>query len=272
LLVAEIVCDRCDRLLSTIWSMALRYGFGESRGELMADRATHRSLSRAVYAGLRTDILAGRYAPGAKLSPRAIATEYKVSLSVVREALTRLTEQDLVVAEPQLGFSVVELDIEEVRDISQLRILIEGSGLRQAIENADVEYEARVMASHHRLSRARYITGHAGETVTDEWAQAHADYHRELLSACPSPRLRDLAASLRDTAELYRRWSGSFDVNQEPRDVPAEHRGLMDAVFDHDPDRAVALLTDHINKTASLLESYMESGDRAEPDAGPAAS
>jgi DNA-binding GntR family transcriptional regulator len=61
-------------------------------------------------------------------------------------------------------------------------------------------------------------------------------------------------------------------VNQEPRDVPAEHRGLMDAVFDHDPDRAVALLTDHINKTASLLESYMESGDRAEPDAGPAAS
>ena len=241
----------------------------------MPDRATHRSLSRAVYAGIRADILAGRYAPGAKLSPRTIATEYNVSLSVVREALTRLTEQDLVVAAPQLGFSVVELDIDEVRDISRLRILIEGAGLREAIEHADVEYEARVVASHHRLSRTPYITGHVGESVTDEWVRAHAEYHSALLSACPSPRLRDLAASLRETAELYRRWSGSFDVHQQPRDVPAEHRGLMEAALDRDADRAVDLLTKHINKTAALLESYVESGgphDLAEPGAGPAAS
>jgi DNA-binding GntR family transcriptional regulator len=227
----------------------------------MPDRATHRSLSRAVYAEIRADILGGRYAPGAKLSPRAIATEYNVSLSVVREALTRLTEQDLVVAAPQLGFSVVGLDIEDVRDISQVRILIEGAGLRQAIEHADVEYEARVVASHHRLSRTDYVIGPPGEVVTDEWARAHADYHRALLSACPSPRLRDLAASLRDTAELYRRWSGSVDVSPEPRDVPAEHRGLMEATLDRDPDRAVTLLTDHINKTASLLEVYVQGAE-----------
>jgi DNA-binding GntR family transcriptional regulator len=244
----------------------------------MPDRPTHRSLSRAVYADIRADILAGRYEPGAKLSPRAIATQCNVSLSVVREALTRLTEQDLVVAAPQLGFSVVELDIKDVRDISRLRILIEGAGLREAIEHADVEYEARVLASHHRLSRTQYVTGHPGETVTEQWARAHAEYHSALLSACPSPRLQDLAASLRETAELYRRWSGSFGVNQEPRDVPAEHRGLMEAALDHDPDRSVTLLTEHINKTASLLEFYVESGGPAgargpgEPDAGPAAS
>lgn len=241
----------------------------------MPDRATHRSLSRAVYAGIRADILAGRYAPGAKLSPRTIATEYNVSLSVVREALTRLTEQDLVVAAPQLGFSVVELDIEDVRDVSRLRILIEGAGLRGAVEHADVEYEARVVASHHRLSRTRYLPAEPGETTTEDWARAHAEYHSALLSACPSPRLRDLAASLRETAELYRRWSGLSADAHEARDVPAEHRALMEAALDRDPDRAVVLLTDHINKTATLLQSYLESGaarDLAEPDAGPAAS
>ena len=240
----------------------------------MPDRATHRSLSRAVYAGIRADILAGRYAPGAKLSPRTIATEYNVSLSVVREALTRLTEQDLVVAAPQLGFSVVELDIEDVRDVSRLRILIEGAGLRGAVEHADVEYEARVVASHHRLSRTPYLPAQPGEATTEDWARAHAEYHSALLSACPSPRLRDLAASLRETAELYRRWSGLTEA-QETRDVPAEHRGLMEAALDRDADRAVVLLTDHINKTATLLQSYLDSGaarDLAEPDAGPAAS
>jgi DNA-binding GntR family transcriptional regulator len=52
----------------------------------------------------------------------------------------------------------------------------------------------------------------------------------------------------------------------------------MEAALDHDPDRAVTLLTEHINKTASLLEFYVESGgpagarDPGEPDAGPAAS
>jgi DNA-binding GntR family transcriptional regulator len=94
--------------------------------------------------------------------------------------------------------------------------------------------------------------------VAEDWARAHADFHSALLSACPSPRMRDLAASLRETAELYRRWSGSFSTDQTPRDVPAEHRGLMEAALDHDAERAVTLLTRHINKTASLLEFYVE--------------
>jgi DNA-binding GntR family transcriptional regulator len=211
-----------------------------------------------VYAAIRAEILAGRYAPGAKLSPRVIAAQHQVSLSVVREALTRLTEQDLVVAQPQLGFSVVALDIDDVRDISKLRILIEGTGLREAIEHADVEYEARVVASHHRLSRTGYWTGEEGETVAEDWSHAHVDYHSELLSACRSPRLRDLAASLRETAELHLRWSASFSTDRPPRDVLAEHRELMEAALDHDAERAFTLLTSHINMTASLLEFYVE--------------
>jgi DNA-binding GntR family transcriptional regulator len=220
--------------------------------------ATPRTLTRAVFAEIRAEILAGKYAPGSKLSPRTIADRSKVSLSVVREALTRLTEQGLVVAEPQIGFAVVTLDLDDVRDISKLRILIEGAGLRDAIENADVEYEARVLASHHRLSRTPTYEDEAAEIVTEEWATAHAQFHSALLSASPSARLRDLAASLRETTELYRRWSGCFSTDQAPRDVPAEHRGLMQAALDRDADRAVILLTDHINKTASLLESYVE--------------
>lgn len=220
--------------------------------------ALPRTLTGAVFAQIRADILAGRYAPGAKLSPRALATTSKVSLSVIREALSRLTEQGLVVAEPQIGFAVVALDIVDVRDISRLRILIEGAALRDAIENADVEYEARVLASHHRLSRTPIHEDEAAEIVTEEWAYAHAQFHSALLSASPSARLRDLAGSLRETAGLYRRWSGCFATHQARRDVPAEHRNLMQAALDRDADRAVLLLTDHINRTASLLESFVE--------------
>lgn len=223
----------------------------------MPEAAGPRSLTRAVFADIRAEILAGEYEPGAKLSPRALATKSNVSLSVVREALTRLTEQGLVVAEPQLGFSVVKLDMVDVRDISRLRILIEGAALREAIANADVEYEARVLASHHRLSRTPEWTDSAQQTLTEGWARAHAQLHSALLSASPSPRLRDLAASLRETAELYRRWSGMASREHGRRDVAGEHRALMEAALDRDADRAVVLLTDHINTTTILLEAYV---------------
>ncbi len=217
-----------------------------------------RSLTRAVFAQIRSDILAGAYEPGARLSPRSLAAASNVSMSVVREALTRLGEQGLVLAEPQLGFSVVKLDIDDVRDISALRILIEGEALRQAIEHADVEYEARVLASHHRLARTPASTDDDEQTMTEGWAQAHAQFHAAMLSAAPSPRLRDLAESLRETAELYRRWSGMASREHGRRDVAAEHRALMQAALDRDADRAVVCLTAHINTTTTLLEAYVE--------------
>ena len=216
-----------------------------------------RSLSQAVFAELRAQILAGSHAPGAKLSPRALASASNVSLSVVREALAQLAEQGLVVAEPQFGFTVVSLDLDDVRDIARLRVLIECATLRDALENADIEYEARVLASHHRLARTPLYEDEFTGVLTEEWAWAHAQFHSALLSGSPSPRLRELADSLRETAELYRRWSGCLSGQQARRDVPAEHRALMQAALDGDADRAVALLTDHINLTASMLERYV---------------
>jgi len=230
----------------------------------MRDQVKARSLSRAVFADIRAEILAGTYPPGSRLSPRVIATKADVSLSVVREALTRLAEQGLVVAEPQLGFSVVSLDLDDVRDISTVRILIEGAAVKDAIEHADVEYEAHVLASHHRLTRTPLWADEDSKTVTEEWASAHAQFHSALLSASPSRRLRDLAASLRETAELYRRWSGSFSAHSadsadyQPRDIAGEHLALMQAAIDRDADLAVELIADHINKTTELLAHYVE--------------
>jgi DNA-binding GntR family transcriptional regulator len=216
-----------------------------------------RSLSRAVFADVRAEILTGTYPPGSRLSPRAIATKADVSLSVVREALTRLAEQGLVVAEPQIGFSVVSLDLDDIRDLSKVRVLIEGAAFKDAIEHADVEYEARVLASHHRLVRTAQGYDEETQTVTEEWARAHAQFHSALLSASPSPRLRELAAGMRETAELYRRWSGVFSTDQDQRDVAAEHQALMQAALDRDVERGVVLVGEH-NRTTELLAHYVE--------------
>jgi len=231
----------------------------------MAKITQPRNLSRAVFAAVRAEVLSGRLAPGTKLSPRALATEHDVSLSVVREALTRLSEQGLVIAEPQLGFSVVSLDLEDMRDLYRLRVLIEGTALRDAIEHGDIEYETRVIASHHRLERTPHMVEGGSGQITDEWAAAHGEFHHQLLSASTSPRLRELADRLRDTSELYRRWSGTLTAGLPPRDIADEHRALMQAVLDHDAEGAVSLITAHINRTAAVLEAYADSDAEERP-------
>ncbi|MEU8132291.1 GntR family transcriptional regulator [Streptodolium elevatio] len=224
----------------------------------------------AVQTELRARVLAGRFAPGARLSPRALADDFGVSLSVVREALSRLAEQGLVVAAPQLGFSVVSLDVADLIDLTKVRVLIEGAALREAVEHADVEYESLVVGAHHRLTRTPFLSDLATLTVTEEWAAAHAIFHDALISASPSPRLRSMAASLRDRAELYRRWSGPLAAEAATRDVACEHRAMMDAALAHDADRAVALLADHINLTTDLLLAYAERTAEGEGPAGAA--
>jgi DNA-binding GntR family transcriptional regulator len=224
----------------------------------MPEQVGPRSLSRAVFADIRAGILSGTYAPGSKLSPRAIATTSNVSLSVVREALTRLAEQGLVIAEPQLGFSVVTLDLEGAQDLNRVRVLIEGAAIEDAIDHADVEYEARVIASHHRLVRTPQWVDEESQTLTEEWARAHAQFHAALLSTCTSPRLLEMSASLRETAELYRRWSSTFTATQLRRDVASEHHALMQAALDRDASLCSHLAGQHINKTTELLTYAVE--------------
>jgi DNA-binding GntR family transcriptional regulator len=226
-------------------------------------------LSVKAHSELRSEILSGAFAPGARLSPRVLADRFGVSLSVVREALSRLTEQGLVTSAPQLGFSVVSLDMADLLDLTKVRVLIEGAALRESVEHADVEYEARIVAAHHRLSRTPFLADGAAMAITDEWAAAHALFHDALISASPSRRLREMAAGLRDRAELYRRWSGPFGTEHEQRDVAGEHRALMDAALDRDAGRAVALLTAHVNLTTSLLVGYAGHSAAETETAGP---
>ena len=72
----------------------------------MARERRGRSLVEDVYEALRSDILFGRRLPSSRLQLNELAEEHGVSLSVVREAVTRLATEDLVEATPQRGFRV----------------------------------------------------------------------------------------------------------------------------------------------------------------------
>jgi DNA-binding GntR family transcriptional regulator len=206
-----------------------------------------------VYDLLRSDLLNGFLHPSQKLKMIELTERFGVSQSVIREALTRLTEQDLLVATPQRGFRVRDLSIEDIAELTESRIQIESLALRLAVERGDLQWETGILAAHHRLERTP-VTRDDG-TVGEDWSVRHRDFHQALLTGCRNRRLESVASSLRDSAELYRRWYWVL-TDDHQRDLAREHRQLKELTLARDADRAIEVLTEHIDRAPSLLIAY----------------
>ena len=211
--------------------------------------------SGEVYESVRRAILDGRLRPAEKLSPSVLSQQYGVSLSVVREALTRLAEQGLVQAQPQVGFQVTPISREDLLDLTSVRLDIETLALRRSVELGDLEWRSELLAAHYVLEHtARYEADddEGPGRLNEDWARAHNVYHTQLLAACGSARLLEIAKSLRDSSDLYRRWSQPIGGDTE-RDIAGEHRAILEAVQAADPDMAAQRLIAHISHTTNVL-------------------
>lgn len=215
-------------------------------------QARRKTRSEEAYHEIRRGILAGRLQPGERLSPAVFADRLGVSLGVVREALTRLAEQGLVVSQPQIGFQVTPISREDLLDLTAVRLDIETLTLRRALEQGDMGWESALVAAHYVLERTPQYLPADPLALTEEWARAHARFHEALVDACGSPRLLEIAHSLRDSAELYRRWSQP-DGAANSRDIAAEHRVILDAALARDTEAAVAALRLHITHTTEMV-------------------
>ncbi|MEU6148275.1 GntR family transcriptional regulator [Streptomyces sp. NPDC047081] len=207
-----------------------------------------------IHQALRADILGGRLVPGERLKFPILADRYKVSVGATREALTRLSAEGLVVSKPHQGYLVRPLSHQDLAELTQARVEIESLVLRLSVLHGDVVWEADAVAAHHLLERTPFRVQKDPDRPSDEWSRAHAAFHQALLAGCGNQRLLDTARGLRQEAELYLQWSVSFG-NEPDRDLPGEHRALLDAALARDADHAQGLLRDHIAHTAQLLIS-----------------
>jgi DNA-binding GntR family transcriptional regulator len=229
----------------------------------MIARTTARSLTERVYGCLRADILAGRFPPGQRLRPSDLAAVNSVSLNVVREALNRLAGERLVQASPQQGFAVVQVSAPDLNDLTDVRVLVETAALRRSIEQGDLAWESALVAAHYRLANTP-MTDDDADQLSDEWMHAHNAFHAATMCACGSPRLVEIAATLGESAAMYRYFSQRYDRGR--RDVAGEHRAIFEATIARDADLACRLHAEHIQRTAQIAtQALAESELRQNP-------
>lgn len=216
-----------------------------------------------IYDHIRRGILGGELAPGSKLRMSNLTEQYGVSLSVVREAVTRLAGEGLVDASPQRGFAVATLTIEDLQDLTRTRVLIETLALAESIQCGDLAWEASVLATHHAMARTPMMT--TDSHVNPAFTLAHRAFHHTLLAGCGSQRLEAIATGLRDCAELYQHWSQEL-ARDVTRDIAGEHRLIADLTVARDEAGATRALRQHIERTSEALVRYAEGLDGADDD------
>jgi DNA-binding GntR family transcriptional regulator len=203
-----------------------------------------------VYRVLRAAILGGTVPPGGQLRERDIATELGVSRSPLREALTRLEEEGLVVKVPFRGAFVMQVSAQEVAEIASVRLLVEpyaGELAREALRGPD---RARFTRTLEDLTRA---------TETNDIPasiDAHLHFHRLFYELSGHGVLRGLWNGWETKLRLY--LSVDHRSYGDLHDLAVEHKRLASVALEGDTEAF-----------RQELARHFPSALRGGPDRGP---
>jgi DNA-binding GntR family transcriptional regulator len=209
------------------------------------------SLADRAYGALRSSIAEGRLRPGARIGETALAEQLGISRTPVREALQRLARDGLVALDARNGARVVELGLEEIQELYDLREILEGSTARFAALNAKA----------NDLQRLNAILEREATQLDDPVALARLNklYHQALCEAARNRYLSDAVATFSSTLLLL----GPTTLAAERRgeESHAEHRAVVEAVAAGDAEQAEAVMRGHIRRARELrLAMSLEEG------------
>ena len=212
-----------------------------------------RTLADESYHKLRSDIINGEFEAGTRLTIAKLQTRYNSGAGPLREALNRLTGECIVTSNPQVGFSVSELSISDLKDVTALRNQMECDALRESIRAGDEEWEASIVAAFYKLAKAHRARPRASFEDVERYNQR---FHDTLVAACPSKWLLRFRRILFDHHKRYRILAFK-GVRKSRRNVEHEHRLIMDATLNRDVATACRHTKHHIRQTMELCEALL---------------
>ena len=175
---------------------------------------------------LRRDIIEGQLAPGEKLRVEHLKDDYGVGAGTLREALSLLISDALVVSQGQRGFRVAPVSLEDLRrHHPHPRHARVRSAADSRLPWVTMIGKAPCWQPFHRLVQSRGKTALVRDGPCEEWEERNRIFHEVLISACPSRWIKHFLAILYHQAERYRRLS--LYLQPIPRDVHAEHEALL---------------------------------------------
>ena len=210
--------------------------------------ASHpRTASEFVARQLRARILGGGLPAGAHLRQNHIAAEFGVSSTPVREALRELAAEGLVVSDAHRGTMVRGLTLPDVRDIYELRLVLEPILIRRSFP----------LVTEDGLTEAESLIARMAATADmTEWSQMNRDFHAIFWQSHRETRLFRMAESLQDAAMPYVAMS-LYGRGDEIARSDTDHRAILAAYRRQDCEGAVSLNQRHLEATIDIIREKL---------------
>jgi len=214
------------------------------------------SLRIQVVNVLMDELRNGQFAPGERVTEQGLAERLEVSRTPIREALNHLTDQGLLEARPRGGYVIPSPTIDEVRQITQLRTLLEPPAVRMAA----VEYDAKAFELISKAIEAEAAAAH--EPSPADFERANEAFRRAVFAGISNKVLWGLISQFANHLSFIRAVT--------LRDVPLRHeiivqqRKIRDAMAAREEGLAEALWRSYIHFTEDSLVAAMEASGRSD--------
>lgn len=213
------------------------------------------TVGSTIYQTIKHDIIFGALKPGEKLKLDMLKKRYDASLSTLRETLNRLASEGFVDAPEQRGFYVHSISVDDLREIANLRVLLECHALDLSLQKGDTEWEGNLVAAHHKLYRMEQERLAGNQTKTEDWKRYDWEFHFAMIAACDSKNLLDLHATIFDKYMRYQMLVLTYRGEVAMR----EHKAMLDSALSRDAELTKKLLAQHIeNGLIHCLEAMDE--------------
>ena len=221
---------------------------------MQLDRVLHRiprsrrlATHELVAAVLREAIASGHLKASDPLPQDEIASQLDVSHIPVREALRQLQSEGLVTYQPNRGATVTALSPAEIRELYEIRAVLESAAIRRAAPRLTPD----------ALAHAAQLLDLAEQSADGaEWGALDVDFHELIYALDDRPRLREMIDGLLRRVDRY--WLSHGLMLKYRREFEQEHRALLDALTRRDADQAALLLERHLDGASQRLVAELE--------------
>lgn len=206
----------------------------------MSEITTSGTLKDKVYTDLRRSIIMGHRPAGEKIDVRRVARDYGTSITPVREALHMLNQEGLVTIKPHSGYLVTHLTLKQLRDLFDLREILELAAAERAAECITEQQLAELVAVY---------AGYTGDDDAsyERYTAENRAFHTLVAQATGNQELADLLGHLHDRLARF------MVLRRAGESMQYTHARIVDALCAHDPAAARQAMHDELLDTRGYI-------------------
>lgn len=212
---------------------------------------------------LRSDILSLALRPGQKLTTEFLTEHYALGASPLREALSHLAGEGLIVRESGRGFRVCPMSRRDLDDLIAARLFVEPELLARAIREGERAWEHNIALTLKELGSNLHKVGDS-RPLDRDWEESHRRFHFALLNLDAASVLTEFCMTLYERYDRYR-------MLAVPRrtylaGVASDHHEMAEAAIARNLELATEILARHISDTSDVLIANIEAAGLAKGD------